>query len=71
MNDSAISATLLADTVQVKTNVGHTEPTAGLASILKVVLSFEHNSIPPTIGISKLNPKSEWIPLHEAEGQIY
>ncbi|KAL4997562.1 hypothetical protein BDV10DRAFT_201827 [Aspergillus recurvatus] len=41
----------------VKTNIGHTEPTSGLASIIKVVLSMEHGVIPPSINFEKPNPK--------------
>ncbi|KAI1426161.1 polyketide synthase [Xylaria sp. FL1777] len=41
----------------VKTNVGHSEGASGLTSILKVVQSFENGRIPPSRGITKLNPK--------------
>ncbi|KAF4610361.1 hypothetical protein G7Y89_g15759 [Cudoniella acicularis] len=41
----------------VKTNLGHSEAASGLTSLLKVVLAFENNFIPPTYGVKKLNPK--------------
>ncbi|KAI1119036.1 polyketide synthase [Nemania sp. NC0429] len=41
----------------VKTNVGHSEGASGLTSILKVVQSFENGRIPPSRGITQLNPK--------------
>ncbi|KAK2042693.1 polyketide synthase module [Colletotrichum somersetense] len=47
----------------VKTNIGHTEATSGLASVIKVVLAMERGKIPPTINFEKPNPKlalEEW-----------
>ncbi|KAL1881223.1 Type I Iterative PKS [Diaporthe australafricana] len=47
----------------VKTNLGHTEPTSGLASIIKVVLALERGIIPPTINFEQPNEKlhlDEW-----------
>lgn len=41
----------------VKTNIGHTEAVAGVASVMKVVLSFLHEKIPATLHFKKLNPK--------------
>ncbi|TVY75806.1 Reducing polyketide synthase DEP5 [Lachnellula suecica] len=41
----------------VKTNLGHSEAASGLTSLLKVILAFENNSIPPTYGVKNLNPK--------------
>ncbi|ROV97081.1 hypothetical protein VMCG_07540 [Cytospora schulzeri] len=41
----------------VKTNLGHTETTSGLASVIKVALALENGAIPPTINFEKLNPK--------------
>ena len=40
----------------VKTNVGHLEAVAGLAGLLKVVLSLRHGVVPPHLHFSKLNP---------------
>ena len=39
----------------VKTNVGHTETTSGLASIIKVVLALEKRQIPPSINFETPN----------------
>jgi acyl transferase domain-containing protein len=36
----------------VKTNVGHLEAAAGVTSVIKVLLSFEHQSIPPHVHVS-------------------
>lgn len=41
----------------VKTNIGHTEATSGLASIVKTVLAMEKGMIPPSINFEKPNPK--------------
>ncbi|KAI1134071.1 putative FSP1 [Hypoxylon sp. FL0543] len=47
----------------IKTNVGHTEATSGLASLIKVVLALEKGAIPPSINFETPNPKlalDEW-----------
>ncbi|KAB2573735.1 Lovastatin diketide synthase mokB [Lasiodiplodia theobromae] len=41
----------------VKTNVGHTETTSAIASIIKVVLALEKGYIPPSINFEKGNEK--------------
>ncbi|RDL31106.1 uncharacterized protein BP5553_09895 [Venustampulla echinocandica] len=41
----------------VKSNIGHTEATSGLASIIKIVLAFEKNVIPPNVHFKEKNPK--------------
>ncbi|PWY75480.1 ketoacyl-synt-domain-containing protein [Aspergillus heteromorphus CBS 117.55] len=41
----------------LKANVGHSETAAGVASLLKVIAMFTHQSIPPLAGFKALNPK--------------
>ncbi|RUL78905.1 non-ribosomal peptide synthetase [Dyella choica] len=41
----------------VKTNVGHLESVAGLAGVIKTVLSMQHRSFPPLVHYQKLNPR--------------
>jgi polyketide synthase PksN len=40
----------------VKTNIGHLEPAAGIAGILKVVLSMKHKKLPGIVNFQGLNP---------------
>ncbi|KAM7205885.1 hypothetical protein V8F33_000715 [Rhypophila sp. PSN 637] len=40
----------------IKSNMGHCEPASGIAGIMKTVLSLEEGSIPPILGLKKLNP---------------
>jgi acyl transferase domain-containing protein len=51
----------------VKTNIGHTEPVSGLASIIKTALVLQNKLIPPNINYEKTNPK---IPLKEWNLQV-
>lgn len=41
----------------VKTNVGHTEGCAGIASVIKTVHCLERGWIPPVVGLSDINPE--------------
>ncbi|KAK1772875.1 hypothetical protein QBC33DRAFT_584336 [Phialemonium atrogriseum] len=41
----------------VKTNLGHTEAASGLAAVIKMVMSLEHEHIPPSLNFEKANPE--------------
>ncbi len=45
----------------VKSNIGHTEGAAGLASVLKILLAMYHGEIPPNINFSEPNPEMKGI----------
>lgn len=47
----------------VKTNIGHLEAAAGIASLLKVLLALKHKKIPPNLNFNKLNA---YIDLNES-----
>jgi len=40
----------------VKSQIGHTKCTAGLAGLVKVALALHHRTLPPTINIERPNP---------------
>ncbi|WP_413160471.1 SDR family NAD(P)-dependent oxidoreductase [Capilliphycus salinus ALCB114379] len=44
----------------VKTNFGHLESAAGVASLIKVVLSLQHQKIPPHLHFQQPNPYIPW-----------
>ncbi|KAK4119459.1 putative polyketide synthase [Parathielavia appendiculata] len=43
----------------IKTVIGHTEGTAGIAGILKATLAIRHGTVPPNLLFNRLNPALE------------
>ena len=49
-----------------KTNFGHLEPAAGIAGLMKIVLSMQNQEIPPHLHFKEPNPHINWasLPFH-------
>ncbi|WAM23513.1 type I polyketide synthase [Myxococcus sp. NMCA1] len=43
-----------------KTNIGHLESAAGIAGIIKMVLSMQHGAVPPLAHFQRLNPRIDF-----------
>jgi acyl transferase domain-containing protein/NAD(P)-dependent dehydrogenase (short-subunit alcohol dehydrogenase family) len=50
----------------VKSMIGHTKSTAGVASLVKAALSLHHKTLPPTLGVAKPNTA-----LRSSESSLY
>ncbi|MGH9242195.1 MAG: type I polyketide synthase, partial [Vicinamibacterales bacterium] len=48
------------DVGSLKANLGHLEAAAGVASLIKVVLSLRHRTLPPQLHFSTPNPHIDW-----------
>ncbi|EUC40640.1 hypothetical protein COCMIDRAFT_9515 [Bipolaris oryzae ATCC 44560] len=44
----------------VKSNIGHSEGASGNTSVIKAILSMEHQIIPPNVNFETPNPKIPW-----------
>ncbi|MDP2389638.1 MAG: polyketide synthase, partial [Acidobacteriota bacterium] len=44
----------------VKSNIGHLEGAAGIASLIKTVLVLQHGAIPPSLHFAAPNPAIDW-----------
>ncbi|MEW5983052.1 MAG: SDR family NAD(P)-dependent oxidoreductase [Acidobacteriota bacterium] len=47
----------------VKSNIGHLEAAAGIASVIKVILMLRHQALPPSLHFTTPNPLIPWAEL--------
>lgn len=45
----------------VKTNIGHLDAAAGVASLIKTVLALEHKTLPPSLHFKQPNPQIDFL----------
>lgn len=45
----------------LKTNIGHLNPAAGIASVVKVILALQHKELPPSLNYEAPNPEIDFI----------
>lgn len=50
----------------VKSNLGHLEAAAGVAGLVKALLSLQHRLVPATVGVTTLNPSIDFSGLNLA-----
>ncbi|MBB5802191.1 acyl transferase domain-containing protein [Saccharothrix ecbatanensis] len=46
----------------LKSNIGHTQATAGIAGIIKMTLAINHKTLPKTLHINQPTPHAHWNP---------
>jgi acyl transferase domain-containing protein/acyl carrier protein len=64
--DDAAQRTGFCAVGSVKTNLGHCNAAAGVAGLIKTVLSLKHREIPPSLGFERPNPQIDFAasPFH-------